>query len=494
MSEALIILGDQLFAPNYYSKYSTHHVFMAEDLELASHYQYHKHKIAFFFLAMRNFADDLKKKSFKVTYEKLSHLSFLDRLTVFIKKNKITKIVIPEIQDKFFETKMIDFFTGGGIKYEIIPSPMFLCSRGDFRNYLARHKKPLMKNFYEEQRKKHKVLLTEEGGPLGDQWSFDSENRKKVPKNLTNKPLLPLNRGPHEAEVFKIIDEEFSAHPGSLENFWAPVTRSDSLLILKHFVVNHLESFGDYQDAMTDRDPFLYHSVISPMLNNGLLTPKEVIQTVEEARKKNPSIPLNSVEGFIRQVLGWREFVRGIYQEFSEQEESTNFFGHKRKLTKDWYLGTTGILPVDDAIKKAVKYGYCHHIERLMVLSNIMLLSEIDPKEVHKWFMEMFIDSADWVMGPNVYGMGQFSDGGIFATKPYISGSNYILKMSDYKKDPVWCDLWDGLYWRFIDKHAAFFSKNHRLNMMVKLSEKMDAKKKQRLMGIAEEFLNKKTN
>jgi deoxyribodipyrimidine photolyase-related protein len=190
--------------------------------------------------------------------------------------------------------------------------------------------------------------------------------------------------------------------------------------------------------------------------------------------------------------MGWREFVRGIYQNFSEVQDSKNFFKHERKLTKNWYEGTTGSPPVDDAIKKALKYGYCHHIERLMILSNIMLLSEIHPEQVHRWFMEMFVDSADWVMGPNVYGMGQFSDGGIFATKPYISGSNYILKMSDYKKGD-WCDIWDGLFWRFVGKNSGFLAKNYRMSMMVKTFEKMDATKKKKLMATAESFIQEMT-
>jgi deoxyribodipyrimidine photolyase-related protein len=190
--------------------------------------------------------------------------------------------------------------------------------------------------------------------------------------------------------------------------------------------------------------------------------------------------------------MGWREFVRGIYQNFSEEQDKRNFFNHQRKLTHHWYDGTTGLPPVDDAIKKAQKYGYCHHIERLMILSNVMLLSELHPHEVHKWFMEMFIDSADWVMGPNVYGMGQFSDGGIFATKPYISGSNYILKMSDYKKGE-WSEVWDGLFWRFIGKNKVFLSKNPRLNMMVKTLEKMEANKKKRLLSLAQDFIETRT-
>ena len=191
--------------------------------------------------------------------------------------------------------------------------------------------------------------------------------------------------------------------------------------------------------------------------------------------------------------MGWREFVRGVYQNFSDVQESKNFFNHHSLLTSHWYEGTTGLPPVDDAIMKAQDFGYRHHIERLMILSNIMLLCEFHPQEVHRWFMEMFVDSADWVMGPNVYGMGQFSDGGVFATKPYISGSNYILKMSDYKKGE-WCDVWDGLFWRFIGKHRDFFAKQYRLSFMVVTLDKMEAKKKTRLLAAAEEFLGDKTS
>lgn len=493
MNEAIIILGDQLFSAKFYDKFLKHKIFMAEDLELATHYGYHKHKIAFFFLSMRNYADELMELGFSINYEKFSRTSFLDRLDSFIKKNSIDKIFISEIQDKFFEVKLINHFKVNSIKFEILVSPMFLCSRIDFKNYLSRHRKPLMKSFYQEQRIRKKILIDSDGNPEGGEWSYDSENRKKAPKKLTNHFLPSFSSGTHEQEVFQLINTEFPLHPGSLDNFWLPVTRKDSLKVLSHFVEYHLEFFGSYQDAITARDPFLYHSIISPMLNNGLLTPDEVISYVLVEWQKNNFIPLNSVEGFIRQILGWREFVRGIYQNFSDQEESLNFFKHKRKLTDDWYNGTTGILPLDDAIQKAVKFGYCHHIERLMILSNLMLLSEIDPKEVHKWFMEMFVDSADWVMGPNIFGMGQFSDGGIFATKPYISGSNYILKMSDYRKDSNWCDLWDGLYWRFIDKHSEFFSKNHRLNMMVNLLSKMDVSKRKKLFGLAENFIKNKT-
>ena len=493
MNTALVILGDQLFPIKFYASLPHKLVFMAEDVGLATHYKYHKHKIAFFFASMRSYADELRELKFNLTYMELSDISFIDGLKSFVKKNKVSKICMAEVQDKFFESLLVSFFKENNITHEFLESPMFLCPRTEFKKYLLKHPKPFMKSFYEKERKRLSILLTPSGTPVGGQWSFDDENRKKAPKVLTNLKILEHPKDVTLNEVIKLINKKFPSHPGSLDNFWLPVNRKESLKTLKHFLKNHLADFGSYQDAITTRDPFLFHSMISPMLNNGLITPQEVIEHTLKTMSENSEIPLHSVEGFLRQILGWREFVRGIYQNFSEKEENTNFFNHQRKLSSHWYDGTTGILPVDDAIKKANKYGYCHHIERLMILSNIMLLSEIDPKEVHRWFMEMFVDSADWVMGPNVYGMGQFSDGGLFATKPYISGSNYILKMSDYKKNDEWTNIWDGLYWRFIDKHSVFFSKNHRMNMMVKLSEKMDPDKKLKLFEFAEIFIKSKT-
>lgn len=492
MKEALIILGDQLFPHQFYKNHRDKIVYMAEDAGLCTHYKYHKHKIAFFLTSMRVYSDELQAAGFTVHYEKFSEIPFIKRLGKFIQKNKIMKVTVPEVQDKFFEQELSDFFKDQNIQATFIETPMFLCTRQDFKNYLFYHPKPFMKTFYEGERKRLNILLDGKKKPLGGQWSFDAENRKKAPKTLTNKELLKHNQSDHFSDITMIVNEHFADHPGDLSNFWLPTDRKGALKSLRHFLNYHITDFGSYQDAITPRAPFLYHSIISPAMNAGLLTPKEVIDEVIKAREKDTDIPLHSVEGFIRQVMGWREFVRGIYQNYSEQEEKTNFFGHKRKLSRHWYEGTTGLPPVDDAIKKAIEYGYCHHIERLMILSNVMLLSEIHPKEVHKWFMELFVDSADWVMGPNVYGMGQFSDGGIFATKPYISGSNYILKMSDYKKGD-WCDVWDGLFWRFISNHEDFFAKNPRLNMMVATLKKMDPKRKKHLLELADEFILSKT-
>jgi deoxyribodipyrimidine photolyase-related protein len=218
-------------------------------------------------------------------------------------------------------------------------------------------------------------------------------------------------------------------------------------------------------------------------MNLGLLTPHEVLEgALDFASKKGT--PLASLEGFVRQVVGWREFVRGIYQNFREREESTNAFGHTARLTQAWYQGDTGIVPLDEVLAKVFHRGYAHHIERLMVLGNIMLLSGVHPVEAHRWFMEMFVDSADWVMGPNVYGMSQMSDGGLFATKPYVCGSNYLLKMGPWKKGP-WCDALDGLYWDFVEKNREFYAKNPRMSMILGTLDRISADRRRTLAQAA---------
>ena len=213
---------------------------------------------------------------------------------------------------------------------------------------------------------------------------------------------------------------------------------------------------------------------------------------MEKIKKIQNKVKINSLEGYIRQIIGWREFMRGIYQNFDKQMENRNFFNHKRKMKNSWYNGTTGLEPLDCSIENALKYGWSHHIERLMILANIMNLCQINPREVYKWFMEMFVDSSDWVMSPNVYGMGLFSDGGIFSTKPYICGSSYILKMMDFKRGE-WCDVMDGLYWRFINKNRNFFKKNPRLSMMVSTFDKMNSERKKMILSKANEFIKSNT-
>lgn len=489
--DALLILGNQLFSTSHLPKVEKENilVFMREDAALCTHFKYHKHKIMFFLSAMRRYTQELKSEGYQVHYESLdeSKGSYSQALATFIKEKNIETFHYFEIEDKFFEKDLLETLQKfSKVKAVQIPSPMFLTSRSRFAEYLKSSKKPFMKTFYEAQRKRLKVLLTPEGEPVGGRWSFDDENRLSLPKDHTPPALPSYKMDALDVTVARLVDKHFSDHSGVSTNFWLPTDRKSAHEWLERFLHERLQDFGPYEDSLSKEFPFINHSVLTPFLNVGLLTPEEVVRgTLATAKKKK--LPINSVEGFIRQIIGWREFVRGIYQNFSEHQDKENFWNHQRKLKDCWYKGTTGIEPLDDVIRKVEKYGYAHHIERLMIVGSLMLLLEIHPHEAHRWFMEMFIDSSDWVMGPNVYGMAIFSDGGIFATKPYFCGSNYYKKMGPYKKG-VWQDGVDGLYWGFIDRNRAFFSKNPRLSMMVKTFDKMEEEKKERILTAAKKL------
>ena len=491
-----IILGNQLFPADEISELKADHLFMAEDHGLCSHAKTHKLRIAFFITAMRDFRDEMKQEGFNLTYHDKSYQlfrkSYEDKLKAHLNKNsQITTLSMFEIEDKFFEDRIIKFAKKNGLEVTFHKSPMFLSSREEFKDYLGSRKKPFMKTFYENMRKTHKVLMDKNGKPEGGDWSYDSENRKKLPKDYEFSEPMSFEVSSHFSEVRSWVSEEFSDHPGQLEVLWLPTQRSEAKKWFSSFIRDRLKDFGSYQDSITSESDFVSHSLISPLLNVGLLEPKDLVDKAEAAYKRG-SAPINSVEGFIRQVIGWREFMRGIYQNYSDEQFEKNFWSHKKKLKSCWYDGTTGIEILDDAIKKADRIGYTHHIERLMILSNMMLLCEVEPTEVYNWFMEMHLDSSDWVMGPNVFGMGQFSDGGIFATKPYICGSNYYLKMSRYKKGD-WCEIVDGLYWRFIDKHQDFYKKNPRMAVMIGTLDRMDPERKKHIFKRANDFIKEVT-
>ncbi len=489
-----IILGNQLFPLNEISSYKDSYFFMAEDFELCTYEKHHKHKLILFLASMRKYASELKSKKFSVKYFQLNkkniNLTYEDKLSEFIKNKKISEINMFEVEDKFFEKRILTFSKKNNVKINFIDSPMFLNTRNDFKKYLSKVKKPFMATYYKQQRIEKNILMNGDK-PIGEKWSFDEENRKKIPDNFPIPSLPNFTEDIVVKGVKKTVDDFFSDHPGDVKSFWLGTSRKDALKALDLFIKDKITNFGDYEDAVKKNAPFLLHSVLSPYLNVGLITPREIIKKILDTGK-NKKIPLNSLEGFTRQVIGWREFMRGIYQNYQDKLENTNFFNHQRKLTDDWYNGTTGIDPIDDAIQDVNKYGYAHHIIRLMHLSNIMTLSQLHPKEIYKWFMEMFVDSSDWVMSPNVYGMGTFSDGGIFSTKPYICGSNYIIKMSNYKKGN-WSDIVDGLYWNFIHTNKDILSKNPRMGMVMMSYRKLKEDRKDYLLKTANEFIAKKT-
>ncbi len=497
MKEIFLVFGDQLFPMQYFEKYKAMTFVMIESHGLCNHFNYHKLRLAFIMSAGRHKKKEFEVNNFKIDYLKMEEfnqsVSYAERLKNYCKKNKIEKIHCYEKEDKFFSRAIKEMALDEDITLEIYRSPAFLNSHDDFKSYLKKYKKPFMKYFYEDSRKRFNVLVDKDKKPTGGKWSFDEDNRNKLKKETFVPSLKHTQVDDVTLKVIKFINAEFADHPGELNadgsNFIFPVTREDALTWFDQFLEERFYNFGEFEDALSTQHDFVFHSLLSPLINLGLLTPKEVIEKSLEFAVKNKT-PLNSLEGFIRQIMGWREFIRGIYHEFSEIQDERNFFNHQRKLSDAWYAGTTGIYPIDFLITKVTKNGYLHHIERLMVVSNIMLLCEIDPREVHRWFNEMFVDSMDWVMGPNVYGMGQFSDGGIFATKPYICGSNYLLKMSDYPKGD-WTGEVDALYWSFIDKNREFFLKNPRLSMMVRTLDKMDSEKKQQMFILAEFVKNR---
>lgn len=499
MKQLILILGNQLFDPKFFLDKEIDPkktvFFIREDRELASYYQFHKHKIIFFFAAMRTYKDELESLGYTVHYEEFDETlnttkkaGFEKALDAFINKNKIESAFGFEIEDKFFEDRILKFFSTKKINFKTWQSPMFLTTRKDFEAYLKSSRRPFMKTFYESQRKRLKILM-DGNRPRGGAWSFDSENRLALPKDKKTPSLPKVELTKNIKVVSKLVDNHFSKHPGEVEDFWLPVDRKNSKKWLNSFLVDRLKEFGPYEDAIAPHSEFVFHSVLTPFLNCGLLTPAEIINETIKFSEKN-DVPLASLEGFIRQVIGWREFIRGIYQNYSDKQETTNFWKHEKKLTSSWYEGNTGIPPLDETIRRAKKRGYAHHIERLMIVGSIMLLLEVDPHEAHRWFMEMFIDSSDWVMGPNVYGMALFSDGGIFATKPYICGSNYLRKMGGYPKAD-WCDGVDGLYWQFIKKHESFFLKNPRSSMMARSCQKI-SKERWKILNQAAKGLREK--
>ena len=466
--------------------------FMAEDLGLCTHFKYHKHKLILFLAAMRHHGDCIAEHRTIVYWhlnEEKLHLSYEDKLDLTLKHHPhITEVVTYDIEDHFFAQQIQQYCEERSLKLTVVDSPGFITSKKEFSKFALDRPHPRLHQFYINQRKLHNILMDGEGKPLGGQWSFDAENRKKIPKGLHIPSCVPFAPTHHTQDVINLVDRLFADHPGSSQNFGWATTRRAALKALSLFLKERFEQFGPYEDAIERDHVFLFHSVLSPYINLGLLTPMEVLETAL-AYASFHKVHLPSVEGFIRQILGWREFMRGLYNNYPLRG---NYFGNQRQMGNCWYQGTTGIPPLDDSIKKANRFAYTHHIERLMLLGNVMLLCELHPDEVYRWFMEMYVDSADWVMVPNVYGMSQYADGGIFATKPYIAGGNYMLKMSNYPKGE-WVDVLNGLYWRFIKEHREVFASNQRMAVMVSMLDKMDPCKKEGLFRKANQFINQVT-
>jgi deoxyribodipyrimidine photolyase-related protein len=462
-------------------------IVLTEDTLYFSQYAFHKQKLVLHRASMKMYQRELDKHGAKTLYIEAKQA---DLKTLFKgwEKQGVKEIYYLETNDYLLERRLTRFAKQTGIKLHQTPSPNFLTTANQLDSFFPKGKKYLMADFYIRQRKRLNILV-EDNTPVGGQWSFDADNRKRIPKGLKLPAVYKPKTNPWTKEAKEYVAEHFPDNPGSLESFTYPVTFTEAEKVLEDFLVHRMRDFGAYEDAIVKNESILFHSVLTPALNIGLLSPQQILDKTFQLHRTE-KFPLNSLEGFVRQVIGWREFMRAVYLREGVKQRTTNALGYTRKIPTSFYNGTTGIEPIDQTIKKVLKTGYCHHIERLMILGNFMHLCEFDPTEVYRWFMELFIDAYDWVMVPNIYGMSQYADGGMMTTKPYVSGSNYVLKMSDYTKGP-WCEVWDALYWCYIEKHRQQFIRNPRMSMIVNLQQKMDAAKIKHHRKVAKEFLNR---
>ena len=464
-------------------------VYLIEEWLFFRQYDFHQQKLVLHRASMQFYKEWLESRGYDVIYiSSLEPEADCRKLISKEFRRSVDVIHLADPVDDWLLRRLKRATASVGIALHVHHTPGFINQLKDVKTWFDNRKTYFQADFYTWQRKTRKILLAPDGSPMGGKWSFDADNRSRLPKThpVPSTALPPTNKFLAEASIY--VRENFGKNYG---NATAPplfaVTFDDAAAWMQDFFQQRFAAFGKFEDAMVSGQSVLFHSVLTPMLNTGLLTPVQVLQHALEAAPRF-AVPLNSLEGFVRQVMGWREFVRIVYEREGVKQRTRNYWNFKRKIPPEFWTGETGIAPVDTTIKKVLKTGYCHHIERLMVLGNFMLLCEFDPGEVYRWFMELFIDAYDWVMVPNVYGMSQFADGGMMTTKPYISSSNYILKMSDYKKGP-WCETWDALFWRFMHVHRDFFGKNPRLGMLLNTFDKMAAEKRGHLLATAENFL-----
>ena len=488
MSAITLIFPHQLFVQHPCIQ-DKRPVYLVEEQLFFKQFNFHQQKLVLHRASMKKYADYLTKKKIPVEYiDSTSEWSDVRKLIAHLSDKKITAVHFADVADYLLKKRIESSCAKLSIEIVEAATPNFLNTMEGVKSFFDKKKTYFQTAFYIEQRKQRNILLDASGQGVGGQWSYDADNRLKYPK--TEKPPV-VNAVKEDAYVKyakEYVQANFAKNYGTIQNFIYPTDYETAEKWLEEFLDKRFEKFGIYEDSLVAKEHYLHHSVLSPMLNIGLLNPQQIVdRALQVAAKKN--IPLNSLEGFIRQVIGWREFIRIVYEREGTKQRTKNYWGFERKIPPSFWTGDTGIIPVDNVIKKALTTGYSHHIERLMVMGNFMLLCEFDPNEVHRWFMEMYVDAYDWVMVPNVYGMTQFADGGLMTTKPYISGSNYLMKMSDYNKGP-WTEIWDGLFWRFMHVHRDFFLKNPRLGMLVRTFDKMPEEKRNKHITNADNFLN----
>ena len=451
---------------------------MMEVEDETTYVRHHKAKIAFILSAMRHHAEGLRAQGWTVDYVRLDDPdnsgTFTGEVARAIERHAPERIVATEPGEWRVLAAMQEWADRFDVPVELREDSRFVCTHAEFDTWAAARKQLRMEFFYRDMRRKTGLLLDSDGKPEGGEWNFDSENRKPPP----NEPLLipqPLRFAPDPvtSDVLDLVARRFADHPGSLDAFAFATTRDDALAQQAHFISHALARFGDYQDAMLNGQPFLWHSILSPYLNCGLLDPLALCQAVE-AEYQRGRVPINAAEGFVRQIIGWREYVRGIYWREGPDYAQRNALNARRPLPAFYYDGQTDMHCMAQAIGQTMRHAYAHHIQRLMITGNFALIAGIDPHAVHEWYLEVYADAYEWVELPNTLGMSQFADGGLLASKPYASSGNYINTMSDYcghcrydvkaKTGDKACPF-NLLYWDFLDRNEDVLGRNQRLAM-----------------------------
>ncbi|WP_018697631.1 cryptochrome/photolyase family protein [Amorphus coralli] len=505
MSVLRLVLGDQLdreISALDGIDEAADTVLMAEVADEATYVRHHKQKIAFVFAAMRHFAGELEDAGLAVRYQRLDDrkraTSLKDAVRAALNATGASSVIVTEPGEWRLLRDMEGWEKELGVSVEIREDTRFFCSRAAFERHAEGRKTLRMEYFYREMRKRTGLLMDGDE-PVGGSWNFDAENRKPLPADIAV-PDLPASK-PDEItqEVLDLVAERFADHFGDLDGFAWPVTRRSALIALDRFVTERLPDFGDYQDAMAAGAPFLFHAALSPLINAGLLRPMEVCERAEQAYRDGHA-PLNAVEGFIRQILGWREFIRGVYWLKGPDYGRENALDATRDLPWFYWSGETDMACLADVVDVTRRHAYAHHIQRLMVAGNFALLAGVDPRQVQEWFLVVYADAYEWVELPNVHGMALFADGGVFASKPYAASGSYIDRMSDYcsgcrydvrKRDGEDACPFNYLYWDFVARNSKHLRSNRRMAMIYKSLERMDGDKVQAMRASAKRFLDR---
>lgn len=449
----------------------------------------HRRKILYHLDTLDYFERRLSRRSLEVRRVRHGDKPTLKSLIKGLAEEGCETVRVCDVHDDVLGRRLVKACDQHDVTLEWLDTPAFLTTPHDNQRWQRDAGHWRMASYYRWQRERLGVLLDADGGPRGGQWSFDEDNRLKLPRDrLGTLPGLPSLRGAStRSRNIDAVCAAYPDHPGALDPALYPTSHAAASRWLECFLEERFTDFGAYEDAIVEGESWLFHAVLTPMLNTGLLTPREVLDRAIEAADAFV-VPLNSVEGFVRQVIGWREFMRASYDALGVEMRNGNAWGHDHPMPAAFYTADTGIAPLDDVISRVLTTGYCHHIERLMVLGGFMFLCEIRPHAIYRWFMELFIDAYDWVMVPNVYAMSQHADGGLITTKPYFSGSNYLRKMGNYPAGD-WTDTWDALFWRWIIIHKDQLADNPRWAMMCRNADRMAASRQRELLAQADTFL-----